>query len=237
MASKESEISKIKSAVKHEEKHLASELKQEGKAASWFFKSHTFKLLALLLLFAVLLFGTLYLANSQKIIYIEKSAVYAPLISLSSPVSGVLEKVFVKEGDQVYENMMVAEVDSTPIRAKVDGIVLFVQNTPGQIVNSQTPIVKMIDPNELSIVGHLQEDKGLINVRVGQKVIFTVDAYGSKKFSGTVYSISPSARTGDIVFSISDKRQEQEFDVRVKFDTHEYPELKNGMSAKMWIYK
>jgi hypothetical protein len=39
------------------------------------------------------------------------------------------------------------------------------------------------------------------------------------------------------VFSISDKREEREFEVRAIYDTNAYPELKNGMSAKMWIYK
>ncbi len=50
-----------------------------------------------------------------------------------------------------------------------------------------------------------------------------------------VEAVAPSSRTGDIVFSISDKRQEQEFEVRVSYDVAAYPELKNGMSAKMWI--
>jgi hypothetical protein len=41
----------------------------------------------------------------------------------------------------------------------------------------------------------------------------------------------------DIVFSISDKREEKEFEVKATFDADAYPELKNGMSAKMWVYK
>ncbi|VVB79615.1 Barrel-sandwich domain of CusB or HlyD membrane-fusion [uncultured archaeon] len=230
-------ISKVRSIVQHEEKKLASEIKQEEKAAGWFFKSHTFRLILLILVFSVLVFGTLYLSNSSKMIYIEKSEVYAPTISLSSASSGVLQKIFVKEGDSVSEDMMVAQVDGNPVRTKVDGLVIYVQNTPGQIVNAQVPIVKMINPNELSVIGHIQEDKGLKDIRVGQKAIFTVDAFDSKKYEGVVDSISPTSRSSDIVFSISDKRQEQEFDVKVKFDVNAYPELKNGMSAKMWVYK
>jgi multidrug resistance efflux pump len=95
----------------------------------------------------------------------------------------------------------------------------------------------MIEPKELRIVGHIAEDKGLADIKLGQKVVFTVDAFGSKEYSGVVSSISPTSRNSDIVFSISDKRQEQEFDVKVSYDVKSAPELKNGMSARMWIYK
>jgi len=45
------------------------------------------------------------------------------------------------------------------------------------------------------------------------------------------------SREGDVVFNISDKREVKQFDVKVRFDISKYPELKNGMSAKMWIKK
>jgi multidrug resistance efflux pump len=83
----------------------------------------------------------------------------------------------------------------------------------------------------------VQEDKGLSQIKVGQSAIFTVDAFGSKEYSGIVDEISPTSNQGDIVFNISGTRQEQDFDVKVRFDTTQYPELKNGMSAKLWIYK
>ena len=81
----------------------------------------------------------------------------------------------------------------------------------------------------------MDENKGLDRVRVGQYVTFTADAFGSKQYTGIVDEISPEARSGDIVFTISDARQEQVFDVKVRFDTTLYPELKNGMSARIWV--
>jgi hypothetical protein len=95
----------------------------------------------------------------------------------------------------------------------------------------------MFDPNELRVIGQIDEDKGLSDVKVGQDVEFTVDAYGSKKYTGIVDEISPVSREGDVVFNISDKREVKQFDVKVRFDISKYPELKNGMSAKMWIKK
>ena len=95
----------------------------------------------------------------------------------------------------------------------------------------------MIDPEQLRVTGQVEEDKGLKDIKVGQTAIFTVDAFGSKKYSGIVDQINPTADSGDIVFNISNTRQENNFDVKIRFDSNQYPELKNGMSAKLWIYK
>jgi multidrug resistance efflux pump len=228
---------KLKNEIKKEEVKLEAEIKKEEKGAIWFFKSHTFRIILTIIIFIVLTGGIIYLNIQNKRIYIDRSEINAPIITLSSESSGILEKIFVKQGQQVSEDMIVAQVNGDLIRTKENGLVILVQDTVGQVVNSQTPIVQMIDTQKLRVVGHIQEDKGLKDVQIGQNVIFTVDAFGSKQYQGIVESISPTSRQSDIVFSISDKRQEQEFDVKVKFDVNSYPELKNGMSAKMWIYK
>jgi len=62
-----------------------------------------------------------------------------------------------------------------------------------------------------------------------------VDAFDSKQFTGTVEEISQTSDQSSVVFSISDKRDEKNFSIKVKYDN--YPELLNGMSAKAWIYK
>ena len=234
---KESEFSKLKKGIAKEEVKLAGEIKKEERGALWFFKSLTFKLILTIVLFVLLIWSTLYLGSAQGRISIDKSEINAPIISLSPATGGVLEKIFVTEGQLIPEDMVVAQVNGQQIKSKIAGLVVAVQNTPGQIVNAQSPVVQMIDPSELKVIGHIEENKGLANIKVGQKVVFTVDAFGSKQYNGYVSSISPTSRASDLVFSISDKRQEQVFDVKVKFNVDAYPELKNGMSAKMWITK
>jgi multidrug resistance efflux pump len=196
-----------------------------------------------LILLAASVAGLSYWQNEQSRIYVEKSEIFAPIISLGprlAPTSPptILDEVLVKEGDKVSKNKIVARLrDGSVIRAGADGIVLSVKNVPGQAVGNQDSIVKIIDPQEMRVVGRVEENKGLTDLRIGQKVTFTVDAYPSKEYHGVVDIISPTARTSDIVFSISDKREQRQFDVKVKYDVYAYPELKNGMSAKMWIYK
>jgi multidrug resistance efflux pump len=227
---------KLKETIKKEEVKLREEIKKEEKGISWFLKSHTFKIILATLIFAALLLGIYYLASAQGKVPIEKSEINAPVITLSPQISGVLEKIYVKEGDTISADTIVAKVSGVLIKSKIAGLVIYVQNTPGQIVNSQTAVVQMIDTIELRAIGHIAEDKGLKEIREGQKVEFTVDAFGSKKYEGVVESVSSASKLSDIVFSISDKRQEKEFNVKVKFDTNKYPELKQGMSAKMEIY-
>ena len=67
--------------------------------------------------------------------------------------------------------------------------------------------------------------------------MFKVDAFGSKKYYGVVDEISPTSKESGIAFNISDKRETKEFNISVRFDNAAYNELKNGMSAKIWIYK
>lgn len=188
------------------------------------------------LVFAILVGGIVYYQINQGRIYIENAGISAPIILLKPQSSGILDQVLVRSGDSVSINDVVAKVDGRSIKTKSEGIVSFANNVPGQYVSVQDTIVKMFNPNELRVVGRVDEDKGLVEIKPGQRVVFTVDAFGSKKYDGIVESVSPIARQSDIIFSISDKREEKQFDVNIKFVTS-YPELKNGMSAKMWIYK
>ena len=57
------------------------------------------------------------------------------------------------------------------------------------------------------------------------------------RYVGTVDEISPTSRSSAVAFTISDKRELKEFNVKIRFDRSAYPELKNGMSAKVTIFK
>lgn len=177
----------------------------------------------------------LYLAQSQ--IYVENSSIEAPTVNLSSASGGTLQKMLVSAGDQVMADETVAQVGNDLVKTRQAGTIILVNDTPGKIFAPGETVATMISPADLRVVAQLEENKGLDSVKVGQKADFTVDAFGSKKFTGIVDEISPTPRSGDIVFNISSARQEQEFNVKIRFNTDQYPELKNGMSAKAWIYK
>jgi multidrug resistance efflux pump len=193
---------------------------------------------ALLVMLAISMAAGYYIwQDMQSKIYIEKAEIRAPVISIGPTAPGILDKLYVQEGDMVSQGQRLALVGDETITAKTQGVVIGVSNVPGELVSPQTSVVTMIDRRQLRLVGSVQEDKGLKDIAPGQKVVFTVDAYPGRQYNGTVESIAESAKQADIVFSISDQRQERDFEVTAVFDVEAYQELKNGMSAKMWVYR
>jgi multidrug resistance efflux pump len=187
--------------------------------------------------FVALAVGLVYWINIQGRIYTDKAEISAAMTDLSPRNSGILDEVFVHTGDYVTKNETIARVGEETIKANSNGIVVAVNNSIGKNLNSGDVVASLIDPADLRVVGHIEENKGLKDIEISQPVVFTIDAYGSKKYYGVIDEISDTSRQAGIVFNISDKREVRQFDVKVRFDVNAYPELKNGMSAKLWIYK
>lgn len=197
----------------------------------WFWKGIIIVLIVIGALFVIVW------NDFQGRISIEDGTITAPVITISPAASGILDRVYVAEGDLVRQNQVLAKVDGEVLHAKTPGIITKIEDTPGMRVNAQSPVISMINREKLRVVGRIKEDKGLKDLHPGQRADFTVDAFPSVMYHGTVEKVSPAARGGDIVFSISDKRQEQEFEVTILFDVDLYSELKNGMSSKIWIFR
>ncbi|HSB46650.1 MAG TPA: HlyD family efflux transporter periplasmic adaptor subunit [Candidatus Bilamarchaeum sp.] len=186
---------------------------------------------------ACLVGGYLYIQDMQSKIYIEKARIEAPVIEISPSLPGVMDKLYVEEGQTVAKGQKLAKVGDEVLTAGTRGTVVWVKDTPGAYISPHETVVKIINPQQLRLVGRLQEDKGLRDVQPGQRIVFTVDAFGPKQYNASVERVAEAAEDSDIVFSISDKRESREFEVFGLFDYAEHPELKSGMSARMWIYK
>lgn len=180
--------------------------------------------------------GMIYWQKSSSEVGIDTSLVSAPTISLSPTTAGQLQQIYVTEGQSVDANTPVARVGAEIVKTQVAGIITSLQNNIGASYNPGQAVVTMVDPTQLRIVGTIDENKGLSRVQVGQPAEFTVDAFDSKTYQGVVDEISPQADQQSVVFNISDQRPTQQFDVKVRYDAGLYPEIKNGMSAKLTIY-
>lgn len=175
----------------------------------------------------------------QKIsdrIFIDDSLIQAPIITISPSGSGKVQEIDVTEGQQVQKGDTLAVVGSETLHANTDGLIISASNVTGSTVSPATSLVQMIQPVDLRVAGTLDENKGLNEIKVGQVVSFTVDAYPGKTYWGYVDEISPTAKTSQLSFSISSERPTQQFVVYAKFNATKYPEIKNGMSAKMTVY-
>ncbi|HEY5383318.1 MAG TPA: HlyD family efflux transporter periplasmic adaptor subunit [Candidatus Paceibacterota bacterium] len=204
-------------------------------------KSTSPKVFALAAFIVVVLGGGIgafaYFAASSTTVYIDKAQIEAPIVALSPTSSGTLNTVYVAVGQILPRGTVVANVGTELIKSTSGGLVITVNNNIGKTVGTTDVIVSTIDPTQLRVVGQVQEDKGLVDIAPGQQAMFTVDAFGSQKFYGIVDEVSPTSVASDVVFSVSDQREEQNFNVKIKFDTTLYPQLNNGMSAKIWVYK
>jgi multidrug resistance efflux pump len=182
--------------------------------------------------------GFWYWYQAQKYVYTDKASLSAPVINLASHrMSGILKNVMVRDGDIVMRHQPVARVGDEIVITETDGTILKANRDIGTAYQLGQTVVTMIDPREMRVVARVEEDKGLNDVYPGQQVRFTVDAYGSEKFEGIVESVSQTSREGDVVFNISDKREEKEFEVKIAYDLNQNPPFQNGMSAKVWIIK
>jgi len=180
--------------------------------------------------------GFAYYKAASHIVSIDNATLSAPIVNLSPSVPGVLNEVYVKPGDVLPPNTVVASVGTELIKSTAGGLVVTVNNNIGKSVGPSDTVVATIDPNALRVVGVLDENKGLSQIKVGDPVSFTVDAFDGQKFNGVVDEVAPTANQTGIVFNISNSRETQQFNVKARFDTAAYPQLKNGMSARMAVY-
>lgn len=194
------------------------------------------RLLIIVISSVLIIGGVYYFLKTEERVEIENSLVQAPVVTFSPFAPGRLTELSVQEGDTVNKGDLLAVVGTEFIKSYTDGLVIKVNNVPGGSVSPQTSIVQIVNPAHMRIVGTIDENKGLSKIKVGQVASFTVDALSGKTFWGYVDEIAPSAKQTQLSFSISSERPTQQFEVYVKFDSNKYPEIKNGMSAKMTVY-
>ncbi|MCA9372711.1 HlyD family efflux transporter periplasmic adaptor subunit [Candidatus Woesebacteria bacterium] len=188
-----------------------------------------------LVLSLVIVAYTLYQKSVDRIL-IDHSQIQAPVITISPTLQGKVQEIDVQEGQFVQSGDVLAIVGSETLRADTDGLIISASDLTGSTVGPQTQLIQMIRPVNLRVVGTLDEDKGLQKIRVGQVVSFTIDALPGKNYWGFIDAVAPSANSQAFTFSASTERQTQKFTVYAKFDSTAYPDIKNGMSAKMTVY-
>lgn len=140
-------------------------------------------------------------------------------LDLKPPVAGRVEKVLVKEGDNVREGQVLAllssteratlidtakaqgksEVDywqdaykMTPILAPKKGLVILKNADSGQTVTQSDIVISMSDR---LIVKTNVDETDLAQIRVGQSVQIVLDAFASNKLPGKVNRIGYDAKT------------------------------------------
>jgi multidrug resistance efflux pump len=193
---------------------------------------------AMLVIFVAvaLIGGYIFYELLRNRVSVEDSLVQAPIITISPEVAGKILDIKVYEGEKVKRGDALAIVGTSSLNAYQDGLIVSANKAIGSIASAQTPVVQMINFADMRVAGTIDENKGLDKVKVGQAVSFTVDAFPGKTFWGYVDEISPTAKQTQLQFSVSSERPTQQFLVYARFNAYAYPQIKNGMSAKMTVY-
>lgn len=194
------------------------------------------KALIAVVVFILAVAGYLYFQKTTARIKIDNSLIQAPVISITPQIPESIKKLYVYEGQTVSKGDNLADAGDETIHAPSDGLVIQTNNSIGSLVSSQNPIVQMVNPFDLRVEGAVDENKGLKDLKIGQVVSFTIDAFPKKTYWGYIDEISQTTKQTGISFSISSERPTRQFEVFAKFDTKKYPEIKNGMSAKMSVF-
>lgn len=195
-----------------------------------------FRVSIMSLLIILIFGGFLYWQTRRDRIFIDDSLINTTIIPVSPSSAGTLTELDAQEGKMVKKGDILAVVGGDAIRSQTDGLIVTTDDQVGGSVTSQTTLIQMVDPSQMRVVGTIDENKGLDLIHVGQVASFTVDAFPGKTYWGYVDEIAQTAKQTQAAFSISSERPTQQFQVYVRFNALLYPDLKNGMSAKLTIY-
>jgi multidrug resistance efflux pump len=175
--------------------------------------------------------------QASKRVKIDEATLTAPTIPLPAHAGGTLRRVYASVGDDVRAHRPIAWVGNEAISSDVPGTVISIRDDLGAQIAPGTTVATLINRNQLRAVGKIAEDEGLADLRIGQRATVEVDAFGGKKFSGWVEEISAVPARQDVKFAISNKREERDYEVKVRFDGVPDPGFRQGMSARIWVHK
>ena len=138
-------------------------------------------------------------------------------LEVRPPIDGRVEKIFVKEGDEVKQGQMLAELSSTeratlldaarskgeeslaywqdayrptPLIAPIDGMIIVRAVEPGQTLSSSDAVVVISDRLIVDVQVN-ETDIGF--VKVGQPSTIILDSYPDRSFTGSVDHIAYEA--------------------------------------------
>jgi multidrug resistance efflux pump len=168
----------------------------------------------LILLAVAVFFGYRYWEDQQLYVSTDNALVIGSMVQVGSANSGRVASVAADVGDRVTHDQVVATVtlpsqvgasgagtpiigfrgtsaEEAPVRAPIDGIVIYRDSNPGDSVTAGQPILTVVDPAQLWVQAQIEETK-INRVHVGQAVEATADALGGRTLLGTVVAINPA---------------------------------------------
>jgi multidrug efflux pump subunit AcrA (membrane-fusion protein) len=124
-------------------------------------------------------------------------------------VAGKLLKNLLHEGDAVKRNQNIALIERDEVGAVYEPVVVPSTLTgvignmyldPGANVNTTTPIALVVNQESARILIEIPE-RYVGRISMGQKAVFTLEAYGEREFEAVIYRLSPVVNAQNRVVS------------------------------------
>lgn len=169
---------------------------------------------------------------------VVSGTVEATEIRLASELGGLVDEVFVAEGDRVAANQNVVSVQPSSsargssherIRTPIAGTVLYRSVEPGEFAAPGAPLVTVADLEHLTLTVYVPEDR-YGQILLGESYPVTVDSFPSEIFTGTVSHIADRAEFTPRNVQTTDSRKTTVFAVKLDL-AQNGGKLKPGMPA------
>ena len=149
-------------------------------------------------------------------------------VRVSPDFAGQVTELKVAEGDNVKKGQLLARInDRTSIESPIDGVVLSVKVKKGESVTGNnfsagTEMFVIADMSLLEIRVDVGEND-IVKINNGDSADITVDAYGLRKFKGTVTRIANTVKTNGT--SYNTQTDVTNYEVRIRLDSNSYADL------------
>src|SRR5437870_10301139 len=113
------------------------------------------------------------------------------------------------------------QLSKTTVYSPIDGTVTILNSKLGEriVATGQfagTEVMRVADLSRMQAVIDVNEND-VVNVKVGDKASVKIDAYGDRKFHGTVYQIANSGKTT----GAGTQEEVTNFEVKIRVDNHD----------------
>jgi multidrug resistance efflux pump len=186
--------------------------------------------------------------QSEHFVNTDNAQVSADMLTITPQAAGRITKWEVKVGDKVKKNQTLGIVKTTTtlgtienikIKSPIKGTIIQSDAIVGQTASTSTEVAVVANTAKAYITANIKETD-LSNVKVGQKVSITVDAYSGTTLTGkvnnigqataSVFSLLPTETTsGDYT------KETQLIPTKIIIDSKEGLNLMPGMNASVQI--
>jgi multidrug resistance efflux pump len=194
--------------------------------------------------------------DSYMFYHTDDAQLNGTIVNVSAPMSGILSTLSVKQGDNVTSGQAIGTITGAAtatasggqgspatlnLTSPISGTILNIAAVQGQGVAPGLTILQLTDLSSLNVVAYVDEN-AINNIKVGQSVDITIDAYKDTSFTGHVQQIIQAAASEFSLIPTQDNasgnftKVGQRIPVVITLDGNQGKDIVPGLSAEVSIH-